>query len=143
MTQLQAAIRDEIEQVHRFFVDWFAGTAPRDASAPFFARFDPGFFYVTPDGQRLALADLDAMLAAGHGTNPDFRIAVRDVTVRHAGPDYVLATYTEWQAGARASARENARITTALFTAAPFKWRHIHETWLPEADRAAGAFPAA
>lgn len=141
MTTLQDAVREEIEDVHRFFVDWFAGTIGDDAVGPFLARIDPAFFYVTPDGQRLTYDDLAAMLHGTHGTNPDFRIRVRDVEIRHETPDAVLVTYTEWQTGARASAADNARVTTVQLTRdQPFRWRHIHETWLPEPLRAAGSF---
>ncbi len=141
MTDLTDAVRAEIEAVHRFFVDWFAAAVPATALEGLLARIDSAFFYVTPDGNRLTCTDLAAMLQGAHGANPDFRIAVRDVRVRHQTAGHVLATYTEWQKGARASQAENARVTTVLLTRdQPFKWCHIHETWLPEAVRAAGAF---
>ena len=48
----------------------------------------------------------------------------------------VLATYEEYQKGARNSVRaENARLSTVLFERKSDErliWRHIHETWLPD-----------
>lgn len=142
MSELEASIREEIEDLHRFFVAWFSGTAPRSALEDrFVPAIDPGCFYVTPDCGRFDKAELVAMIGGAYGSNPDFRIEIRDVTIRRKFGDTVLATYTEWQRGAKRSAAENARFTSVLMTkATPHRWLHIHETWLPEAEQAAGPY---
>lgn len=142
MSNLEAAIRAEIEDLHVFFVDWFTGTAAKDQlETRFGAAMDEGVVFVSPDGARLERADLMNGFAIGHGANPDFRIAIRDVKVQREIGDLVLATYTEWQRGAARSGRaDNGRFTTVLMTRdAPHRWLHVHETWLPEAEQATGA----
>ena len=143
VSDLQDDVREEIEDLHRFFVAWFNGTAqPEELDEVFVPRLDDAAHYVTPDGHRLGRDALIAMLRQAHGGNPDFRIQVRDVEVRRQLGEHLLVTYTEWQKGAKASRpSDNARVTTALLTGAkPFRWLHIHETWLPEAVRAQGPF---
>ena len=78
----------------------------------------------------------------GYGSSKDFRIQIRDVAVRHEMGNRVLATYTEWQVGAKLSEQvNNARISTVLIEMGkPIRWLHIQETWLPKAVREAGSF---
>lgn len=143
MDDLEAAVRTEIEALHRFFVRWFTGSAgPAELDDLFVRRLDEDVVFMSPDGHRMGRDGLVGLFRNAHGNNPDFRIAIRDVTVRRDLGAYLLATYTEWQKGARSSAKaENARFTTVLLKKAdPFLWLHIHETWLPEADRARGSF---
>ena len=136
MSELEQAVCDEVEYLHRFFVDWFSGTVDeKEVDRVLVPRLDDETFYVTPDGHRLGGPDLVAMFRHAHGTNPDFRIEIRDVKIMRTFGDYLLVTYTEWQKGARASENpDNARVTTVLLERTqPFRWLHIHETWLPEA----------
>ncbi len=90
----------------------------------------------------LSLAQLATGLRAGHGSNPEFRIAIRNVTVRHVTDDHILATYEEWQRNALASEPpDNGRISTVLFDRSePLQWLHVHETWLPESITAAAKY---
>ena len=143
MSDLEAAIRAEIENLHVFFVDWFTGKAPKEQlDSRFGAAIDADMVFVSPDGARLTRSDLMTGFANGHGANPGFRIAIRDVKVLREIGDLALATYTEWQRGAQRSGRaESGRFTTVLMTrAAPHRWLHVHETWLPEAEQAAGPY---
>ena len=143
MSTLEADVRAEIEDVHQFFVRWFTGTAgPEELDTLFAPRLDDAVMFFSPDGNTMGRDGLIGLFRGAHGANPDFRIAIRDVAVRHDLGAHLLATYTEWQRGARSSAKsENARFTTVLLKKeSPFRWLHIHETWLPEADRAAGSF---
>lgn len=143
MSSLESDIRTEIEDVHRFFVRWFTGTAEaRELNDLFVSRLDDDMIFLSPDGHRMGREGLVGMFENAYGNNPDFRIAIRDVTVHRDLGEYVLATYTEWQKAARSSARpDNGRFTTVLLKKTqPFRWLHIHETWLPEAVQAAGPF---
>lgn len=143
MSDLETTIREEIEDLHVFFVDWFTGAAPKEQlETRFGPAMDEAVVFVSPDGGRLSRNDLMRGFAGAHGANPDFRIAIRDVKVQREIGDLVLATYTEWQKGAARSGRaESGRFTTVLMTrAAPHRWLHVHETWLPEAEQAAGNY---
>ncbi len=143
MSDLEAAIRTEIEDLHVFFVDWFTGAAPKEQLETRFGRaMDADVLFVSPDGVRLSCADLMTGIAEAHGANPGFRIAIRDVKMQREIGDLVLATYTEWQRGAARSGRaDNGRLTTVLMTRnPPHRWLHVHETWLPEAEQAAGPY---
>ena len=143
MSSLETDIRTEIEDVHRFFVRWFTGTAAlSELNDLFVSRLDDDMIFLSPDGHPMGREGLVGMFESAHGNNPDFRIAIRDVTVQRDLGEHVLATYTEWQRAARSSARsDNGRFTTVLLKKAqPFRWLHIHETWLPEAVQAAGPF---
>ena len=143
MSELEADVRAEIEDVHRFFVRWFTGTAdPAELDTLFAPRLDGDVMFISPDGNRMGRDGLIGLFQSAHGNNPDFGIAIRDVSMQRDLGTHLLATYTEWQKGARSSAKsENARFTTVLLEKAqPFRWLHIHETWLPEAVRAQGPF---
>ena len=140
---LEQACREEIEGLHKFFVGWFSGQLPKDVfEAQFLARFDPEFLLIPPAGVLLSLDGLAKGVEDNYATNPDFRIAIRNVTVRRVLGDQMLATYEEWQRFALASKPpENARLASVLFTIGkPLKWLHIHETWMPEDVARAGPY---
>lgn len=143
MHALENDVRTEIEDLHRFFVEWFTGRAELSAlNTVLLSALDEKLLFVSPDGRRLGRDALGEGFRAGHGTNPDFRIAIRDVKIQHDLGKHVLATYTEWQKGARMSAQsENARMASVLMTRdRPFRWLSVHETWLPAEMHAADAF---
>lgn len=97
-------------------------------------RFDPKFLLVPPSGTALNLETLSQAVYTRHGSNPDFRIAIRQVSIRHESDQYVLATYEEWQKNALASTpANNGRIATVVFKFdGKLTWLHVHETWLPQ-----------
>lgn len=143
MTSVTDTVRHEIEELHVFFTDWFNGTIdPSALETRLLARLAPEFVVVPPNGSLMTVKDLAGSIRQGHGANPDFRIQIRDVTVRFNAGDHVVATYTEWQTGARNSDHaRNARISTVLLKMGdPIQWLHLQETWLPEAVRAADPF---
>lgn len=143
MTALLDNVRREVEELHVFFTEWFHGTADRSQlEARFISHLHPDMIVIPPEGVVLKPADLQASFEKAFGSNPDFRIQIRDVEVRIQSDDLVLVTYTEWQTGARRSASaNNARISTALMQLGdPILWLHLQETWLPEEIRAADPF---
>lgn len=143
MTDLLHEVRQEIIDLHDFFVGWFNGTAdPDQLDSELIARLDPGMTFVAPEGATLSADTLIGGFRKSFGLNKDFRIQIRDVAVRHVLKDHVLATYTEWQTGSILSKpAKNARQTSVLLTKdKPFKWLHVHETWLPEGVSAAGPY---
>lgn len=140
---IETRVRAEIEALHEFFVGWFSGVLAQETfDAGFLRRFDPDFLLVPPAGSLLTLEHLVSAVKGAHATNPDFRIAIRNVRVQRVLGPYVLATYEEWQRFALASRPpENARIATVLFSnAEPLSWLHIHETWLDDAIAQAGPY---
>ncbi|MEE9413267.1 MAG: hypothetical protein V3V22_09480 [Methylococcales bacterium] len=133
---IQEQIRIEIEDLHEFFCDWFAGKLPKtDFDAKFTTRFVDDLVFIPPGGKLLGLADLGSLIYQGYASNPRFHIQIREVTVRREFDGFVLATYEEWQRNALASQPpDNGRVATVVFKSGdPLKWMHIHETWLPKA----------
>jgi hypothetical protein len=140
---IEGRVRREVEDLHRFFVRWFSGALPEsEFDAGFLSRFDPDFMLVPPAGIRLDLTALESSVRRGHATNPDFRVAIRNVRIQRILPGHILATYEEWQRNALASTPpDNGRIATVLFEdSEPLRWLHIHETWLPADVAAAGPY---
>ena len=142
---LQSAVREEIEALHRFFVGWFSGEIPESDAAfqkGFRSRFDDKFLLIPPAGLVLDLSQLESSIRAGHANNPEFRIAIRNVTVRQVFGDFLLATYEEWQRNALASTPpDNGRIASVVFqTGHRLRWIHVHETWMPKEVMAAGPY---
>ena len=154
MTSMISEIRIEIESLHSFFVEWFTGNIPGDNAAyreQCRARFDDNMVLIPPGGQVLDVSEVDRMIVEAHGASPGFRIRIRNVQCRfqwHAtdGHEYALATYEEWQRHARNSTPpDNGRLSTVLVrrdadTPGGFRWLHIHETWLPAKQMAAGPY---
>jgi len=143
MSERENDVRKEVEDLHRFFVGWFNGTVDEaDLESVFVSRLDEHVLFISPDGNRMGRDGLVGMFRRAHGANPEFRIEIRDVRVLRDLGDHLLVTYSEWQKRARSSAKpDNARFTSVLLTKKqPFKWLHIHETWLPEAEMAADPY---
>ncbi|MEP2101653.1 MAG: hypothetical protein ABJP02_09100 [Parasphingorhabdus sp.] len=142
MTTLETVTK-EIVDLHDFFTEWFNGTAQRDQLEPrFLSHLHEDVQFIPPEGQVMTGSVLKEGFGRGYGSNPDFRIQIRDVDVRYERGNLVLATYTEWQTGAALSSEaNNARVTTVLVEMTnPVTWLHIQETWLPDAVRNAGSF---
>ena len=140
---LDHSIASEIEALHIFFVGWFSGRLPDTCFADeFTARFDPEFILIPPAGIVLDLERLQNGVKAGYATNPDFRIAIRNVRVLRVWDNLALASYEEWQRNALASTPpDNARVATVLFQRADrLTWLHVHETWMPREVMAAGPY---
>lgn len=126
----------EIEALHRFFVSWLKGACPKDAASYDRVRsvLAPDFLIIGPNGTTTACQPLLDELYAAHGRrrdDPGFRIWIEATTERWSGGGNALLVYEEWQS---AEGRQTARISTALFEAAPdapcgVHWRHLQETW--------------
>ena len=141
-TQLEQ-VQQEIESLHAFFCEWFGGRMPQaQFHAQFMQRFDPGLVFIPPAGHYFGLNDLGEAVRKGYGSNPDFRVQIRNVRVLREMDGFVLATYEEWQRNALASTPpDNGRLATVLFEMGePLRWHHIHETWLPAAIMEAGPY---
>jgi len=135
-------VTKEIVDLHEFFTEWFNGTADRDQlGSQFLSRLDENVVFIPPEGHILTGEMLKGGFDRDFGTNKDFRIQIRDVTIRREVGDLVMATYIEWQVAATQSERENARVTSVLMKmTSPVTWLHIQETWLPDSARDVGSF---
>lgn len=130
MTSMDAA-KAEIERLHDFISGWFRGELPIDSfDAGFASVLHDEFVNVQPSGAVLARADLLDPIRGAHGANPDFRISIEEPRVIAEYPGAIVATYVEFQQGARNSASENRRRSMVLFevTDDQLIWRHLQET---------------
>ncbi len=148
-------VRTEIERLHAFLVGWFTGALPESAFGPdFLDRFHPDLVLIPPSGNTLSVDQFSSGTRSAHGSNPDFRVAIRNVRVlsccEQAGPgSLIIATYEEWQRNALATEPpNNGRAATVVFEqrlagdgeSEPLRWLHIHETGLPKAISDAGPY---
>ena len=126
--------RDEIVRLHRVIDGWFRGELDATRLEPDFAdALHPEFENIQPSGLVLSKADLLEPIRSAHGANPDFRIDIEEPRLLGTWPGLILATYVEFQTGARNSAAENRRRSTVLFETGPrLIWRHLQETGLPK-----------
>ena len=108
----------------------------------FISRLHPDLIFIPPEGNVLQVDQLKRGFKQSYGANPDFRIQIRDVEIRHDLGDYILATYTEWQIGAKATRQaNNARLSSVVMAKGnPMIFVHLQETWLPEDVQAEGSF---
>ena len=147
---LLGRVEAEIQDLHRFLEQWLNGSLPaaRDVFDAGLANLlDHDFINIQPAGVSLGREHLVQAIFDGHGASPDFAIKIRNVAIRRMfdNDNMVLATYEEYQRGARNSAHpENARISTALMldrgNGTRFRWIHIQETWLTADHHAAHNF---
>jgi hypothetical protein len=145
--QIDELVKHEIAELHEVFVDWYGGRCANDDATfaqRFTARFCDNFSYVLPGGRELSLEILTTGLRKAHGSNPKFRIAIREVRVRFATDDCVVASYHELQRDAiNSTPANNMRVSTVLFRridGGKLLWTHLHETWLPAEVTAAAAY---
>ncbi|MEM9047723.1 MAG: hypothetical protein AAGC92_03290 [Pseudomonadota bacterium] len=124
---------EEIYRFHRALERWFHGDLPRSRLGPeILDALHPEFHVVFPSGTLVSCPTLCAELQRGHGSNPDLRIAIEEPHLLGVFPGLILASYVEYQRGARNSDTENGRRATVLFHCNPrLLWRHLHDTALP------------
>lgn len=137
-------VRSEIENLHDFFCGWFAASVPvTELDKQFLPRFSKDITLIPPAGIKLYLDDLINLMRGGYGSNSNFRIQIRNVTIRYESDNCILATYEEWQRNALASKpADNGRISTVMFVKekSGLIWLHVHENWLPDDVVAAERF---
>lgn len=132
---LNTRVEREICELHAFFQVWFRG-GPEDDDG--FARFADAlaesFVIIAPSGEAFSRTMTLEMVRAGRAGDPDCRIWIQHVEIRHAGEETVLATYQEWQERGGVT---RGRLSSVLFrvdsnAANGLRWLHVHETWLPD-----------
>ncbi len=129
--------RNEVDQLHMFFVDWFTGAAENTDEN--FARaadvIAPDFVLISPRGDIHDRDEILALIRSAHGSRDAeaFKIWIEDFEARFVDGPFCLATYCEWQ---EVEGDKTCRKSTVLFRThggAPnhVEWVHLHETWLP------------
>jgi hypothetical protein len=133
LTPIAAAAAREIEELHAVFVELFCGRS-RDFNRCATA-FSPYFEMVTPDGKNHDRAGV--LLAIERAKAPsDFSIEISHTRSLWEDQKSVLIQYVEQQ---YRDGKTSRRLSTALFEAeakAPcgVVWRHLHETWMQDAE---------
>ena len=133
--ELEEAVREDVVALHDFFVGWYGGELPQSAfETEFLARLDPAFTIIMPSGAELDMATLSGAMQDAFGRKPGFRIEIRNVRLKYLTETTVVATYEEWQRNTREAAETGTgRPSTVVFDRdGSLRWRHVHETWLPE-----------
>ena len=124
----------EIESLHEFFVDWYAGERDEDDFDRLERALTPGFEMVTPDGVRRDRAAVLEGIRESYGRDEPgaFDIAIRNVELIRRVDDHATVRYEEWQ---ETDGETTGRISTVLFRERPdapggLTWVDLHETWL-------------
>lgn len=137
-TEMTLALRAEVEAMHDFLAAWFRGEETADQShfeTNLIDRFAPDLRIIYPSGVILTRDDLVKPIFAAHGSNPSFRVSIRDFELIALSSDtqLAIACYIEDQFNAlNTNPSDNSRLSTVVFriSADPdrIEWRHIHET---------------
>jgi len=131
---IEALARAEVEDLHRFFVQWF--TAGDDQEIDFAAcerAFAADFVLVNPDGSRHDRKAVIERLAHARGrTARPFEITILELRTVWLRNDAILVEYIEQQLR---DGRTTHRRSAALLSpdqAAPrgMVWRFLQETWM-------------
>ena len=132
---LENEIRQEVEELHAFFVAWYNGNLPdRAFDDEFVARLGSEFTIIMPSGIELDYDTLSSAMRQSFGKKPGFRIEIRNVRLIDTAETTAIASYEEWQHMENEGAESaRGRVSTVVFSREDrLKWLHVHETWLPE-----------
>lgn len=138
----RATCEREIERLHEFFVEWYAGKLDQEEFDRMERALAPGFEMITPNGRRNGReAVLDAVReSAGRNAPGEFDIEIRTVEVVADLGDHAVVRYEEWQTTPE---DETGRISTVLFTEDPdtgrVVWRDLQETWIEDSTAKSSA----
>jgi len=134
------ACRQEIEELHSFFVAWYCGRCDEEEFDRLAGALASEFERVAPDG---TVADRAAVLAGVRDTYDEydhFEIEIRNVEAVAVESERALVRYDEWQTTPSGS---NGRRSSVLLTpvedradAGPHAaWEYLHETWLDPPEK--------
>jgi len=130
-------VEKEVRELHRFFQDWYRGDLEDEAFRRFSRVMGEGFEIILPDASVLPREAIIDAVRARKGADAEAELWISNVRLVHSEAQFVVATYEEWQGRDGRDAR--GRLSTVVFTrddSMPngLVWRHVHETWLPEAE---------
>ena len=86
MTLQTAQIETAIHDIHDFFTDWVGGRCPGDAETfqrNALDRISDDLVAIFPAGRRFGKEEFKGYMSSIYGSNPEFRIKIRDIRVNH------------------------------------------------------------
>lgn len=126
--------RREIEDLHAFFVRWYAGRIDRGEFDRLERALAPEFEMISPTGGRSDRAAVLDWIRESYGREApgDFDIEIRNAELVRDLGEHALVRYEEWQCE---NGDENGRISTVLLREADpapggVEWIDLHETAL-------------
>ena len=138
MTLKKAEIEQVVHEIHAFFTEWVGGHCPGDAETfqkHALDHISDDLVAIFPAGRSFGKPDFKGYMAGIFGSNPDFRIKIRDLKISHLSREMAVVNYEEWQRNAKDSDKpNNGRVTTMVLgkgKAGP-QILQVHETWLPD-----------
>ena len=125
------SVKNEVEELHLFFQDWFNGDVSKDKIERFTSVVSSDFQIIAPNATFSYVKDLKKMIELGYDTSSGRRIWTENIATREVG-SLIIATYNELQ---EYDGIFTKRISSALFSYDPntpneCKWHHVHETWI-------------
>ena len=139
MSSVSKRIQTEIDGIHDFFTDWVNGNCSGDEETFKTRALDhmaDSLVVTMPAGRTFGKSDFAGYMGSIYGSNPDFKIKIRNIKIRHQVGDIVVVNYDEWQRGAKDSDDpNNGRRTTMVLRdldGDAFEFLQVHETWLPK-----------
>jgi hypothetical protein len=124
----------EVEQQHQLLATWIGSSAQPAVLDALRAAHTADFSMVTVDGHVLGRqAALDGLAGAAN-SRPGLRILISDVTVAAELVDAVLVGFLEThvQHGHTSSRRVTALLRSERNAPHGLRWRHVHETPIPQ-----------
>lgn len=148
MTLQIAQIETTIHDISDFFTDWVGGRCPGDVDTFKSNALDQladDLVAIMPGGRSFGKKEFEGYMRSIYGSNPDFRIKIRDVRLSHQSGNLAVVNYQEWQRNAKDSDEpNNGRVTTMVVrdrgAGALPEILQVHETWLPKDIVASGDF---
>ena len=99
MESIEDQVKDEVEQLHQFFEDWFTGRLEQSEAA--FSRFADvtarDFHLISPSGQMIDRDRASAWIWEIYNQRQQARLWVDKVAIASVRPGVIIATYEEWQ----------------------------------------------
>lgn len=148
MTLQKQEIETAIHDIHDFFTDWVGGRCPNDPETfkrNALDRISDDLVAIFPAGRSFGKKDFEGYMTGIYGSNPDFRIKIRDIKISHRSNGMAVVNYQEWQRNAKDSDDpNNGRITTMVIgqknSGDGLEILQVHETWLPREVVESGDF---
>jgi hypothetical protein len=96
MTLQIAQIETTIHNISDFFTDWVGGRCPGDVDTfrrNALDRLADDLVAIMPGGRSFGKKDFEGYMKSLYGSNPDFRIKIRDFRLNHQSSDLAVVNY--------------------------------------------------
>lgn len=125
---IDLSVQREVERLHKFFDDWFAGRGARQLSE-FADSLDDSFYIVSPGGVRATKSEVVSAVEANMAGG-DVRIAIDNFEFVQNVRGMALAVYEEHQdrAGTRHVRLSSVGMVADSATPGGYRWLFVHET---------------